>query len=266
MPITLNLAELDNGVRLPYAEQGAADGVPVVLLHGLTDSWRSFEPVLPHLPDSIHAYAVTVRGHGDASRTETYRLDDMVGDITQFLDAVGLDSAIVVGHSMGSIIATRFAIDHPGRVDALVIMGGAASFARVGLEEMRAELAAMSEPVDPDYLRDFQESTIARPVAPGLIDTAVSESQKVSLDTFRQALEDICLIDYSAELGRIGAPTLVVWGDRDAICPRSEQDALLAEIPNARLVVHQGGGHAVHWEDPARCGRQLAQFIEEVTR
>jgi non-heme chloroperoxidase len=265
MPLTLNVVELDNGVRLPYAEQGGPEGVPVVLLHGLTDSWRSFEPVLPHLPESIHAYAVTVRGHGDAGRPGSYGLSDFVDDLAQFLDAVGLDSAVVAGHSMGSIIATRFAIDHPDRVDALVIMGAAASFARVGLEEMSAELAAMTEPVDPDYLRGFQESTIARPVAPGLIDAAVSESMKVSLETFRRALDETCIVDFSGELGRIGAPTLVVWGEQDTICPRSEQDALLAAIPNARLVVHDGGGHAMHWEDPERCAWELAEFIEEVT-
>jgi pimeloyl-ACP methyl ester carboxylesterase len=58
--------ELPNGVRLPYVEQGDPSGVPVLLLHGITDSWYSFEPVLPHLPESIHAFALTQRGHGDA--------------------------------------------------------------------------------------------------------------------------------------------------------------------------------------------------------
>jgi pimeloyl-ACP methyl ester carboxylesterase len=131
---------------------------------------------------------------------------------------------------------------------------------------MRAELAPMTDPIDPDYLRGFQESTIARPVAPGLIDTAVSESTKVSIETLRQALEETCIVDFSGELSRVVSPTLVVWGDRDSICPRSEQDALIAGLPDARLVVHEGGGHAMHWEDPERSARELAEFAEEVTR
>ena len=57
-------------VRLPYVEQGDPDGTPVLLLHGITDSQRSWEPVLPLLPESIRAIAVTMRGHGDAERPE----------------------------------------------------------------------------------------------------------------------------------------------------------------------------------------------------
>src|SRR5215210_1321605 len=164
MPITLDAVELPNGVRLPYAEQGSSDGIPVVMLHGITDSWRSFEPVLPYLPASVHAYGVTQRGHGDASRPGSYELDELVEDVALFMDAVGLRSAVLCGHSMGSIVATRFAIDRRDRTDGLVIAAGAPTFAALGVDEMTAELAAMSDPLDVDYLRGFQESTLARPI------------------------------------------------------------------------------------------------------
>lgn len=59
--------ELPNRVKLQYVEQGDSSGVPVILLHGITDSWRSFEPVLPHLSASVRAFAVSQRGHGDSS-------------------------------------------------------------------------------------------------------------------------------------------------------------------------------------------------------
>jgi pimeloyl-ACP methyl ester carboxylesterase len=76
---------------LPYVEQGDADGVPVVLLHGVTDSWRSFEPVLPHLPDSIRAIAVTQRGHGDAPKPESgYLIEDLAGDVVALMDELQL--------------------------------------------------------------------------------------------------------------------------------------------------------------------------------
>ena len=264
MPITLDAATLSNGVRLPYAEHGSPDGIPVVLLHGITDSWHSFEPVLPHLPETVHAYSVTQRGQGDATRTASYSLDELVEDVAQFMDAVGLASAIVCGHSMGSIVATNFAIRHPERTDALVLMGSATSFVNPGIEEMTAELAALSDPIDVDYLRGFQESTLARPIPPEFLDLAVSESAKVSIATFRALWDATVLADYSAQLGSISAPALVVWGELDAICPRSEQDGLVAAIPGARLIVHEGAGHAFHWEDPERFARELAAFAEEV--
>jgi len=266
MPITLSVAELSNGVRLPYAEQGDRDGAPVVLLHGVTDSWRSFEPVLDHLPAGVHAFALTQRGQGDASRPGSYRLDDLVGDVARFMDAVGLRSATVCGHSMGSIVATRFAIDHPERTDALVVMGGATAFTHLGLEEMDGELATLTADDYVDYLRGFQESTLAQPIAPELLETAVTESAKVSIPTFRALLRDACLVDFSADLGRIAAPTLVVWGERDAICPRSEQDGLIAAIPGARLSVYARAGHAMHWEEPERFAAELAATMPVWTR
>ena len=84
-----------SGVTLQYAERGGASGIPVVFLHGVTDSWHSFERVLPLLPLTIHAFAVSQRGYGDSSRpTSGYRFTDMSEDLLAFLDAVGLPTAI----------------------------------------------------------------------------------------------------------------------------------------------------------------------------
>src|SRR5690606_18356586 len=143
-----------------YVEQGNDSGVPVLLLHGATDSWRSFEPVLPHLPASIHAFALTQRGHGDASRPPTgYRYTDFAADLAAFMDAVGLGSAVVVGHSMGRAIAQRFAIDHPGRTLGLVLMGAFAGEARnPAVIEIEEALATLTDPLDAGFVREFQVS------------------------------------------------------------------------------------------------------------
>ena len=59
---------ISSGVTLQYAERGGALGIPVVFLHGVTDSWRSFEPILDRLPGTIRAFAITQRGHGNSSK------------------------------------------------------------------------------------------------------------------------------------------------------------------------------------------------------
>jgi non-heme chloroperoxidase len=118
-------------VTLEYVEQGDRAGVPMLLLHGVTDSWRSFERVLPHLPTSIRAFAVTQRGHGDSGRPAAgYRTRDFASDVTAFADALSLGPVLVVGHSMGSTNAMRFALDHPGRIRGLVLVGAFASYRR----------------------------------------------------------------------------------------------------------------------------------------
>src|SRR5262245_14895657 len=99
---------LPNGVTLPFAERGRPSGMPVVCLHGLSDSWRSFELVLDHLPDDVRLFALSLRGHGDASRPATgYRPEDFAADVAGFLGAMGVSSAVIVGHSMGSYVAQR---------------------------------------------------------------------------------------------------------------------------------------------------------------
>ncbi len=83
-------------------EQGNPSAIPVVLLHGIAGSWRSFEPVLAHFPKSFHGIALTQRGHGDASHPQSgYRLHDFSEDLVEFLKAKDILSAVIVGHSKG---------------------------------------------------------------------------------------------------------------------------------------------------------------------
>jgi non-heme chloroperoxidase len=115
-----------------------------------------------------------------------------------------------------------------------------------------------------DYLRGFQESTLARPIPAAFLDLVVRESAKLSIATFRGAWHDAVLRDFSADLEAIAAPTLLLWGELDAFSPRSAQDGLLAAIPGARLSVYEGAGHAFHWEEPERAAAELGAFAEEV--
>jgi non-heme chloroperoxidase len=256
---------LPGRVTLPYVEQGDASGVPMLLLHGVTDSWYSFEPVLPHLPASIHAFALTQRGHGDADRPAAgYRTRDFSEDVAAFADALGLGRVVVVGHSMGSINAQRFAIDHPERTIGLVLAGAFATFRGnpALVDFCQGTIMPLTDPIDPGFVREFQESTLARPVPQAFLDTVVQESLKVPARVWHAAFAGFMEDASTGELGKITAPTLIVWGTRDAFCPRHDQDALLRTIARARLVVYEGAGHASHWEEPERFAADLVAFVE----
>jgi pimeloyl-ACP methyl ester carboxylesterase/tetratricopeptide (TPR) repeat protein len=259
--------ELPDGTRLMYVEQGDADGTPVVLLHGYTDSWRSFERVLPYMPNSLRVFAVTQRGHGDSDKPEgSYGSDVFARDIAALMDALSLERAVIVGHSMGSTVAMRFAIEHPKRTQALVLVG--AFMPRPANPEVRKffnEVAALKDPVDSGFARDFQLSTLAQPVPPEFFETVVGESMKVPARVWNAALKPYLTMDFSAELTKIRVPTLLLWGDRDAFTGRGEQDALTAAINGSRLVVYAGAGHSPHWEEPQRVAGQLASFVTGVT-
>jgi non-heme chloroperoxidase len=108
--------DLPNQITLSYIEQGDSLGIPVLLLHGVTDSWYSYQPVLPYLPKSLHVFALTQRGHSDSRRpVSDYRFHNFASNVAAFRDALQLESAIMVGYSMGSLVGQRFAIDFPDR-------------------------------------------------------------------------------------------------------------------------------------------------------
>jgi pimeloyl-ACP methyl ester carboxylesterase len=264
MTPALKSITLPGGIRLPYVEQGDPGGVPVLLLHGVTDSWHSFARVLPHLPASIHAIALTQRGHGDADRPPAgYGTRDFAADLAGVVEALGLGAAVVVGHSMGSTNAERFAIDHPDRVRGLVLAATFTGYRAnpVVMEFWESAVSPLRDPIAPDFVREFQESTLARPVPREFLDRVVEESLKVPARVWHAAFTGFLEDDVAGELGKIKAPTLILWGERDAFCSRRDQDALLAAIPGSRLVVYEGAGHGLHWEEPERFAADLAAFV-----
>lgn len=128
MTFTSKSLALSTGVTLPYVEQGDPHGIPVILLHGVTDSWHSFELVLPYLPPNLHTFALTQRGHGDADRPlGGYSFRNFAADIAAFMDALQIKQAVIVGHSMGSGVAQRFALDYPERLLGLMLVGASVS-------------------------------------------------------------------------------------------------------------------------------------------
>ena len=263
MPPQVNSVQLPTGVRLEYAEQGDPGGVPLLLLHGVTDSRRSWEPVLPHLPESIRAVAVTQRGHGDSDRPRgaPYRIDALADDAAAAIDALELGPAVVVGHSMGGWVAQLLAIKHPERVRAVLLEAAFGSPRdNPDLVGFCEEVAAMPG-IDPEFAREFQLSTTERPLPPDLLDMVVGESLKLPGWLWRELFGGFIEVDLEGRLPAIAAPTLLVWGDRDDFVKRADQDRLAAAIPDARLTVYEGTGHAVHWEEPERFAADLAAFV-----
>jgi pimeloyl-ACP methyl ester carboxylesterase len=261
--------ELPNGVGLPYVERGGPTGVPVLFLHGFADSWHSFELVLPHLPASIHAFALTQRGHGDASQPATgYGIREFAADVVGFMDATRLRRVVLVGHSMGSAVALRFAIDHPARLQGLVLVSASPNMgATVAAREFwDTTLSKLTDPVDPALVRGMTESMLVQPVPQAFLDRSVKEGLKVPAFVWKAAFEARWRRegDYSSQLDRIKAPTLIVWGDRDDRYPRADQDALASAITGSRLLVYQGAGHLLHWEEPERFAADLGAFVDQV--
>ncbi len=260
--------QLSTGVRLHYAERGDRAGEGIIFLHGYSDSWFSYSRVLPLLSPEYHAFALTQRGHGDSDKPDCcYTPNDFAADVDVFMDAVGVEEAIVVGASTGALFAQRVALSYPRRVNRLVLVG-AQTPANEAVLGLREEVRALEDPVPAEFVRGFQESTIYQPVPQEFLDTVVSESLKVPARVWRDYLEQAVLSidhDYVLELREIEAPTLILWGEQDPLFPREEQERLAAAIPGASLKVYPETGHAVHWDRPEGVVRDLEGFMEDTS-
>ena len=201
-----------------------------------------------------------------AARTRGIRFADFVSDIEAFLDALGIPAALVVGHSMGSYVAQRVAMQYPERVLGLVLMGSFPTLRHNApvRELWETAVSSLADPVDRDFVLSFQQSTLARPVPAALLDSAVDESLKVPARVWRATFADFLEADFSADLPLISAPTLIAWGDRDAFVSLDDQMVLHAAIADSRFDVYPGGGHAFHWEDPAAFASDLVAFGHEI--
>jgi pimeloyl-ACP methyl ester carboxylesterase len=176
-----------------------------------------------------------------------------------------IPSAVIVGHSMGSTVAQRFAIDYPSRTRAVLLEG--AFFPSPHNEPIREffkTVSAFTDPIDAKVVREFQQSTLARPVPSEFFERMVNESLKVPARVWKAALEPYLTVDFSDRLTDVVVPTLLVWGDRDAFTGRAEQDRLNRAIARSRLTVYSGTGHCPHWEEPERFAADVVAFVRNV--
>ncbi len=249
------------GVRLHYLEQGPRTGRPVVLVHGLSDTWFSFSRLLPHLGDH-RVFALDLRGHGDSERPwHGYTPREMAEDVIAFMDAMALQRATIVGHSMGSFIAQQAALLAPDRVAGLVLMGAAPSARTEALLELQQQLQALPPEVPADFAREFQAGTVHQPPPAEFMERVVAECRKAPAWVWRAALAGLIGTERFTGLSGSRIPSLLIWGEHDALFSRADQETLVAALSIGSLQVYRETGHAPHWERPRDVARALDRFL-----
>ena len=263
---TLRLAD---GTLIEYARTSThrtANPEPehVVFLHGWPDSWRSFEPVMDALPDNMQATAMSLPGFGGSDAIASpARPSDLARAVIGFCDAMGIANAVFVGHSLGTLVAQRLAERRPDLVRGLVLIGAMADVPAELAGELRSIVAEFTDPLDEAFVREFQASTLAAPVPAELFETLVAESLRIPAETWRSTVAGM-RADHSQAPTGVTVPTLLIWGDRDSLASRDQQDRLLAAIPGSRLEVYPAAGHSPNWEQPARVAADVVAFVHAI--
>jgi pimeloyl-ACP methyl ester carboxylesterase len=133
-------------------------------------------------------------------------------------------------------------------------------------EEVRTLFASIRDPVDPGLARDFQASTAYQPLPARFFETMTAELTRVPARVWHELAVSLTRPLAAERLKAIKVPTLVLWGDRDTLLTRKDQDALIGQIGGSRLIVYDATGHAPHWERPQRFAADLVAFVDGGTK
>ncbi len=243
----MNWAE-HGDVHLHWGEQG--DGEPLLLIMGLGGSSRAWYRLLPHVADRARVITFDNRGTGQSDRIRgSLGLDDMVGDALAVLDAAGVESAHVVGVSMGGMIAQHLALDHRERVSSL-LLGCTTPNSRAGVPPWRLLAASGIRGVAPARAFDLIVPALyarrTRREHPERIreDFAMRARESTPGATFLAQLRAVGAHDTRSRLHELaGLPVTILHGDEDGLIPPARGRELARLIPGAHHAWIPDAGH-----------------------
>ena len=263
---------LPDGETLAYVERGDLKGPPVVLIHGYTDNARDWVPMLPYLSPKFRLILVDIRGHGQSSKPECcYSRLDFAYDIKLLLDALAIERADIVGHSLGSIVAQTFAEYWPERTSHVVLIASTGGQPPGGPPkapefDFAAQIRQLKEPIDPDspFMIAWWDSPT--PVDPDFIRRQRKDAAGIPLRVWLAVLDqglssDTAYLDLQRTLPRLTAPALLIWGSKDPIMEEPVRQSLRKALPKAKVTIFDGLGHNPFWEDPEGVAQVINPFL-----
>jgi pimeloyl-ACP methyl ester carboxylesterase len=259
------------GLRLHVRDSGPKDGPTLVMLHGFGSSLHTWEPWAQMLGDRYRVIRFDLPGFGltGADPSGDYGDARGVAVLEALLDRLGIMRASLIGNSLGGKIAWMFAVQHPERVDRLVLISPD-GFASPGFEygkpaEVPAMVKLMRYALPKAMLRSSLVPAFGDPAA--MTDALATRYYELMLapgvrEAMIARLEQVRLADPEPLLRRIQAPTLLLWGEKDGMIPVANAQDYLRLLPDARLQVLPGLGHVPHEEAPAVALAPVRAFLD----
>jgi 3-oxoadipate enol-lactonase len=256
-----------HGQRLYYESHGK--GKPLLLVAGLGADITAWQLQIAPLSAHFQVIAFDNRDSGRSSRaTDSYGIADMATDTAGLLDALGFNKTHVLGTSMGGAIAQELAINHPNRLDKLILSSTMPQFARFAAFPIQVWT----------WLRERDPENLVFPIEviswcmthEFLKDSAAVEEMSEQIrhppypvppEAFRRQTEALCAFDALDRLTEIHATTLVLVGAEDILTPPWAARELATHIASARLQVLDGGAHCPYWEIADRFNQAVIDFL-----
>lgn len=255
-----------NGQMIRYRESGNPQGTPVIMLHGFTDSLHTWDALAAELGPEFRVIRPDLPGHGLSGPAPEgdYSNDALVEFVASFHKQMNVDAPILIGNSLGGLAAWRYAAAEPEAVSGLILLApGGVPYNGVGDEP--AKVPAMLR----YYLKSAPEAGVRAALGAMYGDPAKVTDARITEyrelmdghgDAFVARASAFTLPDPAAEMGEISVPTLILWGENDAVLPPEQASVFIDNIPNAELTTLSGIGHLPQAEAPER----VAQAVRDV--
>jgi pimeloyl-ACP methyl ester carboxylesterase len=275
------------GVAVHYRDEGRRDGPPLLLLHGSNASLHTWEPWVAELGDTYRIVTLDLPGHGLTGRVpnDDYSMPAFIDTVAAVADHLGIERFALGGNSMGGGVTWQFALAHPERVSAMILVdavglwswreagpprgsGSPVAFRLLGQDWFRSVAGRL----DPKLL--VGQGLRASFYDPALVDDAmIARYRDLAL---REGSRAATLARFGGFRGAAGAPepdlsvlsqpTLVLWGEHDALIPPEVGERFAATLPDARLIVYPDAGHIPMEEVPERSAADVRAFLAEVAQ
>ena len=282
---------MENGARVHYRDEGAADGATVVLIHGAMASLHTWEPWVAILGQHYRVITLDLPGHGLTGQVpeDAYGADAFTETIDAVVNALGVERFVLGGNSMGGGATWRYALTYPQRVRAMILVDSVppgdwreSTAAAAPADDAESERSA---PIGFALLRQSWFRAIARYLDPApLVEQGLLSAYNNS-PVVNQALIDryyelilregtrAAILNRSSGYNRNGAntdvsaltqPTLVMWGAQDSLIPVRLADQFAQRLPNAQVVIYDDLGHIPMEEDPQRSAADVLNFLDRL--
>ena len=257
-----------DGARIHYEVTGKSGATPVLMIQGLGASKNAWNLQRIAMATRFRIISFDNRGAGRSDKpTEPFTLEQMADDALAVLDAAGIETAHVVGASMGGVISQIVAVKYPHRVRSLTLVCTACrnhpwrqellqSWAKTAEEKGMIEVGkeAAQWVMSP---RSFRRLVPAFTWMGPLAALPPRHSFVSQIDAILNTRED--LVD---QLSTITAPTMVIVGNQDILTPRGDSEEIAERIPNAELVVISGAAHGLMMEHSSTFNKILIEFLQ----
>jgi 3-oxoadipate enol-lactonase len=245
----------------------AGSGKTLVLIHGLGGNTQTWDTQVPMLSRHYRVLTWDVRGHGGSDKPEgDYSAELFASDLTALLRALRIDSAFVLGHSMGGVIALRFALNFPDLCSALIVSSSSAQVnpqATKYWQDLAASVLEGGIEAFPfDSTRAFSKDFVER--NPEAVEEFARKNPVNDPSCYAKAALAMSDYNYNDELGRIRCPTLIIVGDQDVMTPPGGSVRMNRLIPGSKLIIFKDSGHISYVEQPEVFSKTVLNFLAEV--